>query len=158
MTTTTKVTTVLTGTADWDTWYTVIKMVAKGKLIWDYINPETPEDSCPKLIKPAEPAFSAINTDAEMYIDLDATEREAYKFMYQKYKVEYDKYKVLHTAISTHSAEIIRSLSPAIVLYIWNCEGTHNVLVELQTQFAPTDKTGVDDHRKVPEAEECAKE
>ena len=52
-TTTTKVTTVLTGTADWDTWYTVIKIVAKGKLIWDYINPETPEDSRPKLIKPA---------------------------------------------------------------------------------------------------------
>ena len=53
-----------------------------------------------------------------MYIDLDATEREAYKFMYQKYKAEYDEYKVLHTAISTYSAQIIRSLSPAIVSYV----------------------------------------
>ena len=87
MTTMMKVTTVLTGTTDWDMWYTVIKIVAKGKLIWDYINPKTPEDSRAKLIKPAEPAFSAINADAETYIDLDATEREAYKFMFFFYLI-----------------------------------------------------------------------
>ena len=141
MTTTTKVTTVLMGTADWDTWYTVIKMVAKGKGIWDYINLETSQELRPILIKPEEPAFSELHTNAASYIDLDVTKCEAYKFMYQKYKTNYDEYKVLHTAIETYSAEIVKSVSPSIISYICNCKGTYNVLVELRTQFAPTDET-----------------
>ena len=140
MTMTTKVTTVLTGTADWDTWYIIIKMVAKGKGIWDYINPETSQELCPILVKPEEPAFSELHTNAALYIDLNATECEAYKFIYQKYKTNYDEYKVLHTAIEMYSAEIVKSVSPSIISYIHNCKGTYNILVELQTQFAPTDE------------------
>ncbi|KAI9749292.1 MAG: hypothetical protein M1815_002615, partial [Lichina confinis] len=97
-------------------------MVAKGKGIWDYINPETSQELRPILVKPEEPAFSELHANAASYIDLDATEREAYKFMYQKYKTNYDEYKVLHTAIETYSAEIVKSVSPSIVSYIRNCE------------------------------------
>ena len=87
-----------------------------------------------------EPAFSELHTNAALYIDLDTTKCEVYKFIYQKYKTNYDEYKVLHTAIKTYSAEIIKAVSPSIILYIHNCKGTYNVLVELQTQFAPTDE------------------
>ena len=136
-----KVTTVLMGTVDWDTWYTIIKMVAKGKGIWDYINLEISQELCPILVKPEEPAFSELHTNAASYIDLNATECEVYKFMYQKYKTNYDEYKVLHTAIEMYSAEIVKFVSPSIILYIHNCKGTYNILVELRTQFAPTDET-----------------
>ncbi|KAI9748056.1 MAG: hypothetical protein M1815_003638 [Lichina confinis] len=68
-------------------------MVAKGKGIWDYINPEMFQELCPILIKPEEPAFSELHANAALYIDLDATECEVYKFMYQKYKTNYDEYK-----------------------------------------------------------------
>ena len=64
-----------------------------------------------------------------------------YKFIYQKYKTNYDEYKVLHTAIKMYSAEIVKFVSPSIISYIHNCKGTYNILVELQTQFVPTDKT-----------------
>ena len=136
-----KVTIVLTGTVDWDTWYTIIKMVAKGKEIWDYINPEMSQELCPILVKPEEPAFSELHANAALYIDLNTTECKVYKFMYQKYKTNYDEYKVLHTAIEMYSAEIIKSVSLSIISYICNCKGTYNVLVELWTQFAFTDKT-----------------
>ena len=121
-------------------WYTIIKMVAKGKGIWDYINPETSQELCPILVKLVEPAFSELHANAASYINLDTTECEVYKFIYQKYKTNYDEYKVLHTAIKTYSAEIVKFMSPSIISYICNCKGTYNVLVELQTQFASTDK------------------
>ena len=88
-----------------------------------------------------ELAFSKLHTNAASYIDLDATEYEVYKFMYQKYKTNYDEYKVLHTAIETYSAKIVKFVLPSIISYIHNCKGTYNILVELQTQFAPTDET-----------------
>ena len=115
-------------------------MVAKGKGIWDYINPEMSQELCPILVKPEEPAFSELHTNAALYIDLNATECEVYKFIYQKYKTNYDEYKVLHTAIETYSAEIVKFVSPSIISYICNCKGMYNILVELQTQFAPTDE------------------
>ena len=87
-----------------------------------------------------EPAFSKLYANAASYIDLNTTKCEVYKFMYQKYKTNYDEYKVLHTAIKTYSAEIVKFVSLFIVSYIHNCKGMYNVLIELQTQFAPTDK------------------
>ena len=95
----------------------------------------------PILIKFVELAFMELYANAALYIDLDTIKCEAYKFMYQKYKTNYDEYKVLHTAIKTYSAEIVKFMLPSIVLYIYNCEGMYNVLIKLQTQFAPTDKT-----------------
>ena len=117
-TTTTKVTTVLTGTADWDSWYTVIKGVAEGKLIWEYINPETPQELCPTLIQPVKPVLTDVNADAQAYTDLTATERDVYKFLTQEYKSENNEYKVLNTAIAGYKADILRLLSPSILLYI----------------------------------------
>ena len=140
-TTATKVTTVLTGTADWDSWYTIIKGVAEGKLIWEYINPETPQELCPTLIQPVKPVLADVNADAQAYTDLNTTERDAYKFLTQEYKSENDEYKVLNTAIAGYKADILRSLSPSILLYIQNCKGTYDTLVKLCTQFAPTDRT-----------------
>ena len=122
-------------------WYIIIKMVARGKGIWDYINPEMFQELCPILIKSVEPAFSKLHINAASYIDLNTTKCEMYKFIYQKYKTNYDEYKVLHTAIETYSAEIVKFMSLSIVSYICNCKGMYNVLVELQTQFAPTDET-----------------
>ena len=122
-------------------WYIIIKMVAKGKGIWDYINPETSQELYPILVKPEEPAFSELHTNAALYIDFNTTKCEVYKFMYQKYKTNYDEYKVLHTAIEMYSAEIVKFVSPSIISYICNCKGMYNILVELQTQFAPTDET-----------------
>ena len=140
-TTTTKVTTVLTGTADWDSWYTVIKGVAEGKLIWEYIDPETPQELRPTLIQPVKPVLADVNADAQAYTDLNITERDAYKFLTQEYKSENDEYKILNTAIAGYKADILRSLSPSILSYIQNCKGTYDTLVKLRTQFAPTDKT-----------------
>ena len=99
------------------------------------------QELCPILIKSEEPALSELHANAASYIDLDTTECEAYKFIYQKYKTNYDEYKVLHTAIEMYSAKIVKSVSPSIISYIHNCKGMYNVLVELQTQFAPTDET-----------------
>ena len=98
------------------------------------------QELCLILIKFVEPAFSELYTNAALYIDLDTTKYEAYKFIYQKYKTNYNEYKVLHTAIKTYSAKIVKFVSPSIVSYIHNCKGTYNILVELQTQFAPTDE------------------
>ena len=116
-------------------------MVAKGKEIWDYINLETSQELCLILVKPEKPAFSELHANAASYIDLNTTKCETYKFMYQKYKINYDEYKVLHTAIKMYSAEIVKFVSPSIILYIHNCKGMYNILVELQTQFALTDET-----------------
>ena len=63
-------------------WYIIIKMVAKGKGIWDYINPEMSQELCPILVKLVEFAFSELYANAALYIDLDTTKCEAYKFMY----------------------------------------------------------------------------
>ena len=100
-------------------WHIIIKMVAKGKGIWNYINLEMSQELCPILIKSVEPAFSELHANAASYIDLNTMECEVYKFMYQKYKTNYDEYKVLHTAIKTYSAEIVKSVSPSIILYIY---------------------------------------
>ena len=115
-------------------------MVAKRKGIWNYINPETSQELCPILIKLVGPAFSELHTNAALYIDLNTMKCEMYKFMYQKYKTNYDEYKVLHTAIETYSAEIVKFVLPSIILYIHNCKGMYNVPIELQIQFAPTDE------------------
>ena len=47
----------------------------------------------PILIKFVESAFSELYANAALYIDLDTTKYEAYKFMYQKYKINYDSTK-----------------------------------------------------------------
>ena len=94
----------------------------------------------PILIKFAKSAFSELNTNATSYIDLDAPKCEIYRFIYQKYKTDYNKYKLLHTAIKMYAAEIVKFISLLIILYIHNCKGTYNVLIELQTQLALTDE------------------
>ena len=129
----TKVTTVLTGTADWDSWYTVIKGVTEGKLIWEYINPETSQELCPTLIQSVKLVLADVNTDAQAYTDLTVAECDVYKFLTQEYKSENNKYKVLNTAITGYKVDILRLLSLSILLYIQNCKGTYNTLVKLHT-------------------------
>ena len=80
-----------------------------------------------------ELAFSKLYINVALYIDLNTTRCEMYKFIYQKYKINYDEYKVLHTAIETYSAEIVKFVLLSIISNIHNCKSIYNVLVELQT-------------------------
>ena len=51
---------ILNGPKDWDAWLLLIKGVARCGHIWQFVNPDTPEEDLPVLSKPVKPTANSI--------------------------------------------------------------------------------------------------
>lgn len=131
---------VLTGTVDYDDWYTVIQAMARGEEIWDYVNPETASDLRPKVEPPVEPKVTDVDPNAVSLRYMTASQREEYMLLYQIYLREDDQYRVLKKALAKFPAKIIKGLSSSILSHIRGCTTAYDILVRLQSRFEPTDK------------------
>jgi hypothetical protein len=83
---------VLNSPKDWYQWYIALENFADPKGIWDYVNPESKEDELPELLEPTLPRIQdACRTGTpgrERFADLDADERDTYKYLERRYHDE----------------------------------------------------------------------
>ena len=132
---------VLTGTANYDDWYTVIQAIARGQEIWDYVNPETASDLHPKLEPPVKPEVKDVNPNAASLRYMADPQRGEYMLLYQTYLREDDQYRVLKKALAEFPAIIIERLSTSLLSHIRGCTTAYDILVRLRSRFEPTEKT-----------------
>ena len=63
----------LTSPRDWDDWFPIAKAYGLALEIWDYVNPDNPEERVLPT-EPPEPAVSQVKADATTVIDLRGDE------------------------------------------------------------------------------------
>ena len=139
--TTTPVTVILTTHADWDEWIEVIKTMARGKDIWEYVNPKTPKRSLPILTPPELPTIQSISEDAESYSSLSATNREFYRLERQSYHQDRTEYLETKKNLVNFCTRIQQLVSRQNLSITFKCDTPYDMLVKLHDRFAPTDQT-----------------
>ena len=94
---------VLNSPKDWYQWYIALENFADAKGIWDYVNPESKEDELPELLEPTLPRIQdACRTGTpgrERFADLDADERDTYKYLERRYHDERADFRQLRDAL-----------------------------------------------------------
>ena len=102
---TVKTSIILKGQDDWDEWIEVIKTTAIAGKVWEYINPDTPQDELYKLIEPAEPTYSDLAEPTEsrpkiLYSTLTKDKKEEFRHLQQRFKRDWDIYMKKDTAMA----------------------------------------------------------
>lgn len=129
---------ILTGRQDWDKWYEMLKTVAQGKEIWDYIDPEKTREKLLTLDPPVKPEVKDIDAAVGSLAELNAGNRELYRMLYQVYISEMQDFKRRQESVSMFRAHIQATIADSILSYTFNCETAYDMLVKLKDAFAPT--------------------
>jgi len=131
---------VLNTSSDWHEWIYVIKLKATVSDIWEHINPDTPKDDIPALSEPERPTPSEVRQAATRIADLSAAEREEYQDLIRQYRRDLDLYDRRKRGIATIQNHIIESLNRKHLIYTFDCDTTHDILVSLKNRFKPTNE------------------
>jgi hypothetical protein len=130
---------ILSTSTDWEDWFQYIKAEASFAKIWDYVNPDTPENLLLLNDEPERPTFKTIKPAAIAYSDLHDDEKDELKAQRDDYKRLYKLYEKRETAFETVCRSIEGTLDKKIKYLIKNKFTPYEMLVALKERLAPTD-------------------
>lgn len=103
----------LNSTEDWAFWYNEIKRKAKQLKVWEYIDPEIPQEQLPTLPVPSDPPLlSEVYKNAKTYIDLNDRRQKVYGHEFAAWERQTRQIEQLHSAYYTIE-DLVHSTVPA---------------------------------------------
>ena len=72
----------LTSPRDWDSWFPVAKSQGLSLKIWDYVNPDNPEELVLSTDSPG-PAVSQVKAGATTILDLEDDKLSCYDYLHE---------------------------------------------------------------------------
>ena len=135
-----KTTTITLDTPEtWKSWLFVIKTMATGARVWEYIDPESLET--PQTpIKPIKPTPSDVNEGKTTLGELNTAEKETYKLLLADYKEESIEINRILDNLQAIQSHIVTSITSNNTAYIEDQLTVHEMLVKLKNRLAPTDQ------------------
>ena len=130
----------LNGPSDWDDWLVVIKTIAIGVEIWDSINPSKLKIELKALKEPTCPTPATIDPNKTTIASLSEAEKEQLELLRFNYWHKITLYDQKTAALASLQMTIQETISHPLLLYTFECESVHDMLVTLMNQIAPTDR------------------
>lgn len=122
---------------DWETWLFIVKTMAEGADVWEFINPEL--DTVPEVPpRPIIPTAQDIKNTATSLVDLTIEDRELFKLMLANYKEVQQINRRIRDSLIKILDHITTSISKDNVYIIRSCSTARDMLVELKRRLAPT--------------------
>jgi len=130
----------LNGPSDWDDWLEVIKTTAIGGEIWELVNPETAKNRLPILKEPPRPIPQHVNRDKTTIAQLSEAEKEQFEFLRFDYHRQISIYDRKKATLASLQTTIQESVSRPLLVYMFNCDTTYDMIIALKKCVAPTDR------------------
>jgi hypothetical protein len=135
---------ILTGQADWDEWIEVIRTIATGHGIWDYVDPSKPDLMA--LAEPVRPTPNDVRPSTTRggptpFSSLTPDEVEEYRNLQAEYQRKIKLFDRQTIGFSELRAHIQRTVAKNNLTYTFDCATPWHMLVNLQNRFAPTTET-----------------
>jgi hypothetical protein len=148
MSNTSKSTVVLDAPSNWIPWLFIVKEMATGNRVWEYINPDIPLAKALPVegIEPEMPLSSHVNSDKSL-LEFTVAERDIYKLLLEEYRLQLTAYekrqrdtnKILDS-LATLRTYIVTSIAKDYISYITEENTVHSMLLALKRRLAPTDQ------------------
>lgn len=136
----TKSTTIVLDTPEtWKSWLFVVKTMALGARVWDYIDPESNSPQ-PVPSEPILPEATTVKPTAKDVTNLTAEERDVYKLLLASYKENSIKTAKILDSLQSIQTHIVTSITSNNTTYIEEETSIHGILVALKNRLAPTDQ------------------
>ncbi|OCK80083.1 hypothetical protein K432DRAFT_53460 [Lepidopterella palustris CBS 459.81] len=130
---------ILDTSADWKTWFFVVKKMAEAAMIWHLVDPSIdPAPSYPSA--PIYPKPRDVKAEAIHFTELDADEQRIYLNLQASYKAELARYKETQVPLSQIQDFIFSTVTRRNFVFIQGCSTPYHMLRELQKRFAPTNR------------------
>lgn len=134
-----KTSVILASQNDWDEWIEVVKSIAIGDDIWEFINPDTPESSLLPLEEPRTPMPADIDPRKTTFSSLDEDEKEELRELRRERRRKLEQYDRQRRAMKAMRIRIQETVSRTNLPYTFDCDTVYHMLVQLQQQLSPTD-------------------
>lgn len=132
---------ILTTGCDWRPWLFVVKTMAIGGNVWQYINPDQitvqPEPTRPFLSNTSDASSNASHTTLA---SLSSDEREIFKLIYSQYKEDLAVAKQKIDTLKSIRTHLVTSVSKKNIVCIVSKDSIHEMLFALKKRLAPTDE------------------
>ena len=137
MTSSTK-TVILDQPSHWESWLFVIKTIADGGDVWNYIDPDL--DTEPEIpSRLGKPLVQHINPDKRSIFDLNSEEKDTYKLLMTEYREDLAIAKQILDTIQVVRNHIVKTVSTSNIVYISDKTLVYQMLAALKKRLAPTD-------------------
>jgi hypothetical protein len=150
----TKATVILEKPSQWETWLFLRRSKADQNDLWEYCDPDLPDETTSKLQAPNEPQLSeyadtpparaAQHPDSLTPMrlhELPEDRQKSFMYDYKRYEHKLAEYKVQKKALASLSSEIASTVASSQVFHIFDCHDARSRLVKLKKVFAPSDAT-----------------
>ena len=108
----TRATIILDKPTDWLNWLFIRKDSCRRHELWQYVNPETPEDQIPSLKEPREPLVTEYSETATSLASLSAEDRNSFRWDYERYERKLLEFQRKVQALADFNLEISKTISP----------------------------------------------
>ncbi|KAJ5558293.1 hypothetical protein N7461_002265 [Penicillium sp. DV-2018c] len=137
----------LTTCSNWATWISDIEYHARLEGVWDYCNPDNPDEDFPELHEPEKPEISMVKPDATSIVDLEAsdfTELSSIVGQYWRQMWAYDEiqsslhiiFNLIKSHVDEHYLDLIKHAeTPREQLMILSDELKKNNLPRMQAEW-----------------------
>ncbi|KAF2743258.1 hypothetical protein M011DRAFT_375468, partial [Sporormia fimetaria CBS 119925] len=146
----TRATGILEKPSQWKTWLFLRRSKADQNDLWDYCNPDLPDNQITTLKAPIEPQLaeyadtsddpSASPIPTRLH-ELDENRQKPFTYDFKRYEHKLAEYKVQKKALAALSSEIASTVAGSQVFHIFDCHDARSRLVKLKKVFAPSDAT-----------------
>lgn len=133
---------VLTTPKDWHEWIEIVRTVAIGLGVWEFMNPNTLKAQLPTLAQPIRPLPEHVRTSTRStpttFSILSDDEKEEYRNLQEDYRRDLRLFDKRTEGLGKMRAEIQRSVARQHLSYTFDCDSAYDMIVKLQKRFSPT--------------------
>jgi hypothetical protein len=132
---------ILTGQKDYPDWIEVVKTVATAKGVWKYVNPAE-ASPIPEPTTPHRPTANDVkpstNATPTTFSQLDGNQIEELRNLQIDYSRDLKNFDREVAGLGELRAFIQRTVARDNLIYTFNCDTVHGILVSLRNRFSPT--------------------
>jgi len=122
---------VLDQPSHWESWLFIVKTLADGGNVWEYINPDLEMEPQTPL-RPAKPAPTDVNPDKTSIVELDSEEKDTFKLLLAMYKDDLSIANRVTDVLQSIRNHIVTTVSINNIVYINNKTSIYQMLVALK--------------------------